>query len=95
MTTPTIADLKATWTRRSLFADVVTRAAIDLLADGRPATPAALAAATGTSLDQVTATIAHGRAMGIEVEDGAILGAALTLRPTNHRFRVRGNDLYT
>lgn len=33
--------------------------------------------------------------MGVEVEDGAIVGAALTLRPTSHRFRVRGHDLYT
>jgi alkylmercury lyase len=95
MTTPTIAALKATWTGRSLFADVVTRAAIDLLADARPATPHALAGKTGVSLDQVTTAITHARSMGVEVEDGAIIGAALTLRPTSHRFRVRGNDLYT
>jgi hypothetical protein len=32
---------------------------------------------------------------GAEIEDGAIVGIALSLRPTRHRFRVRGHDLYT
>jgi alkylmercury lyase len=54
-----------------------------------------VSAATGASLDQVAAAIAHARSMGVEVEAGAIVGAALTLRPTNHRFRIRGHDLYT
>jgi alkylmercury lyase len=73
----------------------LTLAALDRLADGRPATPAALAAATGRGLDEVRAYVEHARRTGAEVEDGAIVGNALTLRPTGHRFRVRGNDLYT
>lgn len=92
MTTPTIADLKATW---SQHANDLERLAVNLLADGAPATPAALAAATGLSAEQVEAAIDEARGQGVEVEDGAIVGAALTLRETEHRFRVRGNDLFT
>lgn len=95
MTTPTTADLQATWTNRRAFNDGVTKAAIALLKDGRPATPRALAATTAASLEQVMASIDNARKVGVEVEDGAIVGAALTLRPTEHRFHVRGNDLYT
>jgi alkylmercury lyase len=70
-------------------------ATINLLADGQPATPAGLAAATGRSVEQVRAYIDNAREAGAEVEGGAIVGNALTLRPTAHRFRVRGNDLFT
>ncbi|MGH9248876.1 MAG: organomercurial lyase [Acidimicrobiales bacterium] len=93
MTTPSLDDLRAAWTIRPGFS--TRREVIDLLADGKPATPNALAAATGLSIEQVTAHIDDARRRGVEVEDGAIVGAALTLRPTEHRFRVRGHDLYT
>jgi len=93
MTQPTLDDIRGTWTDRPAFS--ARREVIDLLADGRPATPDALAAATGRSIDEVTALIDESRRRGVEVENGAIVGAALTLRPTQHRFRVRGHDLWT
>jgi alkylmercury lyase len=96
MTTPTIDDLRTTWSVRPGFVnDNANRAVISLLAAGKPATPTALAAVTGISIGQATTYIDTARRAGVEVEDGAIVGAALTLRPTLHRFRVRGNDLYT
>lgn len=90
-----MTDVRATWSKREYSTNSASRAAINLLADGKPATPTALAAATGLSIDQVQAYIEGARRQVVEVEDGAIVGAALTLRPTEHRFRVRGNDLYT
>jgi alkylmercury lyase len=95
MSTPSVADLHAAWSRREISTSNASRAATNLLADRQPATPKALAAATGLSIDQVQSYIVNARRAGAEVEDGAIVGLALTLRPTAHRFRVRGNDLYT
>jgi alkylmercury lyase len=96
MTTPSIAELRATWTIRPVFSNAeVNRATIQLLADGRPVTAEALAAATGETVAHITAYIEAAAGHGYEVEDGALVGAALTLRPTQHRFRVRGHDLYT
>jgi alkylmercury lyase len=45
--------------------------------------------------DEVRAFIETARRCGAEVDDGAVVGLALSLRPTRHRFRVRGIDLYT
>ena len=95
MRTPGIVDLMAMWSRRDYSTNSLSRAAIHLVADGEPATADALAAATGTSLDEVRAYIEDARARGAEVENGAIVGLALTLRPTAHQFRVRDNGLYT
>lgn len=95
MSTPTLADLHATWSERDELTDSASRAVIDLLANGTPATPTAVAAATGRSVEDIQAQIAGAREIGVEVEDGAVVGAALTLRRTGHKFRVRGNDLYT
>lgn len=96
MTTPSVDELRTTWTIRPVFTNATAnRAAIRLLADGRPATAEALAKTTGASVEQVETYIDAARAQGIEVEDGAIVGAALSLRPTQHRFRVRDHDLYT
>lgn len=95
MNTPTITDLKTTWSRRDYSTNEASRATIDLLADGRPVTLEGLAAATGLSVDQVRSHIENVRTEGVEIEDGAIVGLTLTLRTTAHRFRVRGNDLYT
>lgn len=95
MNTPTFADLQATWSRRDYSANSASRAVVRLLADGRPVTLAALAAASGMGIEGAEAYIDNVRREDAEVEDGAIVGLALTLRPTTHRFRVRGNDLYT
>lgn len=56
MTQPTIADLQTVWAERGC-SDAATKAATDILADRAWATPHALAAATGASLDQVAAAI--------------------------------------
>ncbi len=95
MDTPTISEVTATWGRRTYSTNGVSRAVINLLADGQPVTRQALATATGLSESQIEEYIASVRREGVEVEDGTIVGLALSLRPTRHRFRVRGNDLYT
>lgn len=95
MTTPSIADLTTTWTQRSAVTNNLSRVGVRLLAEGKPVTAAALAEATGMAVDDAASYIGSAQRFGIEVEDGALVGAALTLRPTRHRFKVRGNDLYT
>ncbi|MCV7148548.1 alkylmercury lyase [Mycobacterium riyadhense] len=69
------------------------RAALRLLADGEPITPAQLAAAAGvaeTDLEQATA------GGDIEYDDrGCIIGWGLTNKPTPHKFTVDGKQLYT
>lgn len=95
MTTPTIADLTTTWTRRNAATRKLSQAGIRLLADGEPVTAAMLADAEDIPIPEAEAHIESGERTGLEVENGAIVGAALTLRPTQHRFTVRGNDLYT
>lgn len=95
--TPTLAELKATWSRRDDSTTSASQAGINMLADGEPVTAATLAEAIGVSIDQAESYIDDAKRVSVEVEDGAgaVVGAALTLRPTRHRFRVRGNDLYT
>jgi alkylmercury lyase len=95
MSTPSIAEVKATWGGRTYSTNAVSRAVVNLLADGRPVSPQSLAAATGLGLAHVDDYIYNVRREGVEVADGMIVGLALSLRPTQHRFRVRGNDLYT
>jgi alkylmercury lyase len=73
----------------------LSRAAIQLLAEGHPATADALATTTGATHDQIEDLIRGAQALGYEVENGAVVGAALTLRPTQHRFQVRGRELFT
>jgi alkylmercury lyase len=93
--TPTLKELRDYWGRQDLFAIAALRSGINLLADGRPVTPEALSAEMGTSVEEARSYIDIGRSMGLEIEDGAVVGAVLTLRPTSYRFRVRGNDLHT
>ena len=92
MTTPSLAELRAAWA-----ADPDSgpwRGLINLLADGRPLTAEALAAATRRGVGRVRADIADACRRVVQVhDDGAVVGAALTLRPTPHRFRARGHDL--
>lgn len=94
MTTPSLTDLKETWTRRNAPTNELSRVGIKLLADGKPVTAAAFAEATGMDVDDAAAYIESAQRYGIQVEDGAVVGAALALRATRHGFRVRGNDLY-
>lgn len=65
-----------------------------LLAEGEPVTIAELATASGRSEN----TVRRGLSSVPDAEyddDGRILGLALTLRPTPHRFTVAGRQLYT
>lgn len=65
-----------------------------LLVEGDPVTLAQLAAAAGRTLDQVRTVLAA--VPDTEYDDqGRIIGQALTLRPTPHRFTVAGEELYT
>lgn len=100
MPVPTIDDLHATWSRRALDTSVgengaLSAAVLGRLADGLPADPEHLATAADLPIVEVTRLIEAAAEAGYEVENGAIVGAALTLNPTPNRFRVRGNDLYT
>ena len=93
--TPTLKELRDFWGRQDLVANAARRNGINLLANGRPVTPEAFAAVMGIAIEEARSYIDIARSMGVEVEDGAVVGAVLTLRPTPYRFRVRGNDLYT
>lgn len=100
MTTPTVRELLDAWTSRSAAtrvgqADNRHRAALQLLADGEPVEPADIASATGQPVAHIETWLARMAAAGNEIdEQGRLVGAALTLRPTTHQIRVRGNDLY-
>jgi alkylmercury lyase len=67
---------------------------IPMLAQGRPLSVERIAGAAGRSRDAVVATL---RALpSVEWDDdGNVVGAGLTLRPTRHRFNVHGRALYT
>lgn len=53
------------------------------------------AATTGLPLEQVSDLFQRLAVSGIEFDDaGNVIGAALTTRPTPHRFHVRDRDLY-
>ncbi len=59
------------------------------------ATSEELAAATGRSAERIAALFRGLAAAGVEVDaDGNVVGAALTVRPTPHSFRVKDRDLY-
>lgn len=100
MATPTLDDLSTTWSSRGRDGTVSEvseqrRAVLDLLADGQPVSADQIAAVTDWPRHDVVAWLQQARHTGYEVdEQGRLVGAALTLRPTPHRFRVRGNDLY-
>lgn len=100
MPTPTLQDLRAVWSTRGESRTVSEvsgprRAVLGLLADGRPVTADQVATVTGWPVTEVVTWLEQARALGYEVDDhGRLVGAALTLRATSHRFQVRGNDLY-
>ena len=93
--TPTLEELRDFWGRQDLVANAALRNGINLLANGRPVTPEAFAAVMGIAIEEARSYIDIARTMGLEIQDGAVVGAVLTLRPTPYRFRIRGNDLYT
>ena len=70
--------------------------ALKLLAQGNPVSPQQLAKASGLSLVEVEETLKIIREEGVEVDEaGNLVGMALTLNPTPHRFIVNGRPLFT
>jgi alkylmercury lyase len=67
--------------------------AIRLLSEGEPVELERLAAAAGRTLEEV-ATELDEQASAERDGDGRLVGLALTLRPTPHRFTVDGRTLY-
>lgn len=73
----------------------MTSSFLQILSDGRPVSATQLAEEIEMPVEQVRAIFEQYAARGGELdEDGKLVGAALTLNPTPHRFRVKGNDLY-
>lgn len=72
-----------------------SRQLLQLLAEGEPVTPERLAAVSGQPVEFIRITFATLQNCGCEFnEQGALIGDALTLTPTQHRFRVNKRDLY-
>lgn len=67
--------------------------AIRLLADGEPVALERLAAAVGWPVEDVEAALAA-QTSAERDEQGRLVGLALTLRPTSHRFTVGGRTLF-
>ncbi|MDK8496089.1 organomercurial lyase MerB [Corynebacterium marquesiae] len=65
-----------------------------LLAEGEPVTVAELATASGRSEDTVRQGLAAVPDTDYD-DEGRIIGLALTMRPTPHRFTLAGEQLYT
>lgn len=74
---------------------VLSRQILQLLAEGQPVTPERLAEVSGQSVEFIRTTFSTLQNCGCEFnEQGALIGDALTLTPTRHRFRVKNHDLY-
>lgn len=70
------------------------RASIRLLAEGEPVSPAQIADVSGVPVDQAEAAL-RGVSDVEWTADGRVEGFGLTRRPTQHRFRIGGAELYT
>jgi alkylmercury lyase len=99
----TLADALRAWASCDLCGSGTERVAqlrihvktVRALAAGRPLSPATYAAAVGLALEQVPAVFARFRAAGLEFDDeGNLVGAALTLRATPHRFHLADLQLF-
>lgn len=74
----------------------LTTQLLKLLAKGLPVSSEMLAVQSGLPLEQIEALFDKFESNGGEFnEDGNLVGAALTLNPTPHRFRVNGKQLFT
>ncbi len=71
------------------------RSALQLLLEGRPVSATALAQHAGLPRRQVEAILTRYRARGGEFDaQGNLVGAALTLRTTPHRLRIREREFF-
>jgi alkylmercury lyase len=84
--------------RQTVFAGAsakLARQILHLLAEGETVTPERLAEVSGQPVELIRMTFTSLQNCGCELnEQGALVGDALTLTPTPHRFRVKGRDLY-
>jgi alkylmercury lyase len=68
---------------------------LELLAEAQPVTPERLAERSGYSVEFIRSSFAALQNCGCEInEQGALIGNALTLTPTRHRFRLKHHDFY-
>jgi alkylmercury lyase len=73
----------------------LTTSFLQILSEGQPVSAAQLAQRVDLPIEQIEAVFEQFAARGGEFDaDGNLVGAALTLNPTPHRFRVKGHDLY-
>jgi len=73
----------------------LTTGFLQILSAGQPVSAAHLAERVGLPVEQIEAIFEQFAARGGEFDaQGNLVGAALTINPTLHRFRVKGNDLY-
>lgn len=74
----------------------LTQHLLRLLAEDRPVTAKELATRAGVPLEIVADAFQEIKKQGGEFdEEGRIVGNALTLNPTSHRFVINGHTLYT
>lgn len=70
------------------------RRLILLLAEGQPISPERIAGLLGRSRDEMAAALHQLPSLEWD-EAGNVVGAGLTLRPTPHRFEMKGRTLFT
>ncbi len=69
---------------------------LQMLSEGEPVTAERVAERLDRPLEAVLAFFERYRAAGGQFDaDGSLVGAALSLLPTRHRFRINGRELYT
>jgi alkylmercury lyase len=74
----------------------LTSLLLSLLADGYPVSATQLAERSGLTLEHIETTFNRFKIAGGEFDNvGNLVGAALTLNSTPHRFRVNGKQLFT
>ena len=65
------------------------------LANGEPLSLDKLANTWNMDVTEASAILDRGKSKGWQLnEDGELIGATITLKPTRHHFRVKGNDLF-
>ncbi len=100
---PTVEEVMQAWSsqnagvprRQMEFSVRFQVQAIRALAEGQAVSAQRLAVDLGLPVEEVEAIIEQLGSSGVEVdEEGRLVGVVLTLHPTPHHFRVKGNDLY-
>ena len=78
------------------FSTILTDTILKLLSNGEPATAQDISHLAKLPLEEVNEAFALIKQQGGEFnEEGSIVGLALSLNPSIHKFQVNGNQLYT